>query len=77
MPNRGVKKAPFIVLIGANMPSVLAEISFVSNPRDERRLKTPEHRQKIAESLYRGISRYVNGLSGLKVAARETRTTGQ
>jgi N-acetylmuramoyl-L-alanine amidase len=77
MPNRGVKKAPFIVLIGANMPSVLAEISFVSNPRDERRLKTPEHRQKIAESLYRGISRYVNGLSGLKVATRETRTGGQ
>ncbi|MCI0349806.1 MAG: N-acetylmuramoyl-L-alanine amidase [Acidobacteriales bacterium] len=77
MPNRGVKQAPFIVLIGANMPSVLAEISFVSNPRDERRLKTPEHRQKIAESLYRGISRYVNGLSGLKVAARETRSSGQ
>jgi N-acetylmuramoyl-L-alanine amidase len=77
MPNRGVKQAPFIVLIGANMPSVLAEISFVSNPRDERRLKTPEYRQKIAESLYRGISRYISGLSGLKVAARETRSSGQ
>ena len=77
MPNRGVKQAPFIVLIGANMPSVLAEISFVSNPRDERRLKTPEYRQKIAESLYRGISRYVSGLSGLKVAAKETRSSGQ
>jgi len=33
--NRGIKKAPFIVLIGANMPSILAEISFVSNPADE------------------------------------------
>ena len=77
MRDRGVKKAPFIVLIGANMPSVLAEISFVSNPRDERRLQTPEYRQKIAESLYRGISRYVNGLSGVKIATRETRSSGQ
>ena len=67
--NRGVKKAPFIVLIGANMPSILAEISFVSNPEDERRLKTAEYRQHIAESLYRGISKYVSGLSGVKVAS--------
>jgi N-acetylmuramoyl-L-alanine amidase len=68
--NRGVKKAPFIVLIGANMPSILAEISFVSNPTDEKRLETGEYRQKIAESLYRGIAKYVNGLSGVKVASR-------
>ncbi len=71
MRDRGVKKAPFVVLIGANMPSILAEISFVSNPGDERRLRTPEHRQKIAESLYRGISRYASGLSGVKVAKNE------
>jgi N-acetylmuramoyl-L-alanine amidase len=68
--NRGVKKAPFVVLIGANMPSILAEISFLSNPTDERRLKTPEYRQRIAESLYRGISRYIDGLGGLKVASQ-------
>lgn len=68
--DRGVKKAPFIVLIGANMPSILAEISFVSNPSDERKLLTPEYRQKIAESLYKGISKYVSGLSGIKVASR-------
>jgi N-acetylmuramoyl-L-alanine amidase len=68
MRNRGVKKAPFIVLIGANMPSILAEISFVSNPNDERKLQTPEYRQKIAESLYRGVSKYVGGLSGIKLA---------
>jgi N-acetylmuramoyl-L-alanine amidase len=71
--NRGVKKAPFIVLIGANMPSILAEISFVSNPVDAKRLQTPEHRQQIAESLYRGVARYVNGLSGVKVASRISR----
>ena len=68
--NRGVKKAPFIVLIGANMPSILAEISFVSNPADERKLETSEHRQRIAESLYRGVSKYVSGLSGVKVASK-------
>jgi len=68
--DRGVKKAPFVVLIGANMPSILAEISFISNPGDEKRLKGPEYRQRIAESLYRGISRYVNGLGGVKVASR-------
>jgi N-acetylmuramoyl-L-alanine amidase len=68
--DRGVKKAPFIVLIGANMPSILAEISFVSNPGDERRLQTSEYRQRIAESLYRGISKYVGGLSGVKVASK-------
>ena len=73
MRNRGVKKAPFIVLIGANMPSILAEISFVSNPADAKRLKTPEYRQKIAESLYRGTSKYVSGLSGMKVASKLTK----
>jgi N-acetylmuramoyl-L-alanine amidase len=68
--NRGVKKAPFIVLIGANMPSVLVEISFLSNPIDERRLKLPEYRQRVAEYLYRGITHYASGLSGVKVAQK-------
>jgi N-acetylmuramoyl-L-alanine amidase len=75
--DRGVKKAPFIVLIGANMPSILAEISFVSNPTDERKLQTPEYRQRIAESLYRGIANYVSGLSGVKVASRVAKNEGQ
>ena len=75
--DRGVKKAPFIVLIGANMPSILAEVSFVSNPGDERRLERPEYRQKIAESLYRGISKYVSGLSGVKVASKIDKGEGQ
>jgi N-acetylmuramoyl-L-alanine amidase len=75
--DRGVKKAPFIVLIGANMPSILAEVSFVSNPTDEHRLATGEYRQRIAESLYRGIAKYVNGLSGVKVASKIDKTAGQ
>lgn len=75
--DRGVKKAPFIVLIGANMPSILAEISFVSNPSDERKLGTAEYRQRIAESLYKGISKYASGLSGVKVASRMSKNEGQ
>jgi N-acetylmuramoyl-L-alanine amidase len=59
------------------MPSILAEISFVSNPGDERKLQTPEYRQKIAESLYKGVARYINGLSGLKVAAKVGSGEGQ
>ncbi|MGA9209447.1 MAG: N-acetylmuramoyl-L-alanine amidase [Terriglobales bacterium] len=75
--NRGVKKAPFIVLIGANMPSILAEISFLSNPGDEQKLETPEYRQKIAEALYRGVAKYVSGLSGLKMATKLPKDAAQ
>ena len=66
--NRGVKKAPFVVLIGAQMPSVLAEIGFLSNAREETLLKRPEYRQKLAEALYRGVSRYAESLSHFQVA---------
>jgi N-acetylmuramoyl-L-alanine amidase len=75
--NRGVKKAPFIVLIGANMPSILAEISFVSNPSDEHRLEAGEYRQRIAESLFRGIAKYADGLSGVKIASKMDKAAGQ
>ncbi|MBV9181320.1 MAG: N-acetylmuramoyl-L-alanine amidase [Acidobacteria bacterium] len=74
--DRGVKKAPFVVLIGANMPSILAEISFISNPADAKRMKSGEYRQRVAESLYQGISRYVNSLGGLKVASKLDRGSG-
>ena len=67
--NRGVKKAPFVVLIGANMPSVLAEIGFLSNPREEALLNKPDYRQKLAEALYRGVSKYAESLSHFQVAA--------
>jgi N-acetylmuramoyl-L-alanine amidase len=68
LKDRGVKKAPFVVLIGANMPSILAEISFVTNPDDARQLRDPNYRQRIAESLYRGVAKYANGLSGVRLA---------
>jgi N-acetylmuramoyl-L-alanine amidase len=63
--NRGVKKAPFVVLIGANMPSVLAEISFLSNPYDENLLRRASQRQRIADGLYRGIASYLASLNSL------------
>ncbi|MSV28311.1 MAG: N-acetylmuramoyl-L-alanine amidase [Bryobacterales bacterium] len=66
--NRGVKKAPFVVLIGATMPSILAEIGFVSNPREEALLKKPDYRQRIAEALFKGLSRYADSLSHFEVA---------
>ena len=66
--NRGVRKAPFVVLIGASMPSVLAEIGFLSNPREEALLKKPDYRQKLAEALFRGVSRYAESLSHFQVA---------
>ena len=70
--DRGVKKAPFVVLIGANMPSILAEISFLTNPDDAHELREPAYRERIAESLYRGVSRYVSSLNGVHVAQAGT-----
>jgi N-acetylmuramoyl-L-alanine amidase len=66
--DRGVRQAPFVVLIGATMPSILAEIGFVSNPHDEKLLKRTDQRQKIAESLFHGISQYANSLSHVQIA---------
>jgi N-acetylmuramoyl-L-alanine amidase len=66
--NRGVRKAPFVVLIGASMPSVLVEIGFLSNPREEALLNKSDFRQKLAEALFRGLSKYADGLSHFQVA---------
>jgi N-acetylmuramoyl-L-alanine amidase len=63
--NRGVKQAPFIVLTGANMPAVLSEISFISNASDESLLLESSQRQRVAESLYRGIETYLDSLNSL------------
>ncbi len=70
--DRGVRQAPFVVLIGASMPSILAEVGFVSNPHDERLLKRADQRQKIAEALLKGISQYASTLSHVQVARAHT-----
>ena len=59
LKDRGVKKAPFMVLIGAQMPAVLAEISFLTNQDDAKKLAKPAYRQKIAAALEAGVERYV------------------
>ncbi|MBV9295058.1 MAG: N-acetylmuramoyl-L-alanine amidase, partial [Acidobacteriaceae bacterium] len=66
--DRGVRQAPFVVLIGATMPSILAEIGFVSNPHDEKLMRRGDQRQKIAEALFKGVSQYANSLSHVQMA---------
>jgi N-acetylmuramoyl-L-alanine amidase len=63
--NRGVRRAPFVVLIGANMPSVLAEVAFISNPKDEKLLQKPDARLRLAQSLFSGIEGYMKALGSL------------
>ena len=71
--SRGVKKAPFVVLIGAAMPSVLAEISFVSNKQELSLLKTNAYKQKIAESLFNAVMRYRKSLKSQATMASPER----
>jgi N-acetylmuramoyl-L-alanine amidase len=65
----GVKQAPFVVLIGATMPSVLAEISFVTNPQEAKLLKSSVYRQRIAESLFTAIRKYQTSLKAAPTVA--------
>lgn len=71
LPDRGVKQAPLVVLIGASMPSVLAEIGFVSTPEEGQRLKTSKYRQEIAESLRDAVLRYQRSLKAVVTQAQE------
>ncbi len=75
--NRGVKSAPFVVLIGANMPSILAEIGFLSNPKEEALLKKPDYRQKLADALCRGVTRYAESLSHFQMALSPAKGDGR
>jgi N-acetylmuramoyl-L-alanine amidase len=65
----GVKQAPFVVLIGAVMPSVLAEISFVTNPQEVRLLKGTVYRQRISEALFNAIRKYQTSLKNVTTVA--------
>ena len=75
--DRGVKKAPFVVLIGAQMPSILAEISFLTNPEDADELREGSYRQRIAEALDAGVERYLRGLSGTGPAKSTARSAAK
>ncbi len=61
--NRGVRSAPFVVLIGAEMPAVLVEVAFISNPRDEKVLKKENNQQVLAQALLTGIEGYLKSLA--------------
>jgi N-acetylmuramoyl-L-alanine amidase len=69
--SRGVKKAPFVVLIGAAMPSVLAEISFITNRQELQLVKTAAYKDKIAQALYAAVLRYRKSLKGTSAATVE------
>jgi len=60
--DHGVKTAPFYVLRYTAMPSILAELAFISNPIEEKRLRQPDFRQKAAEGLFEGIRNYLNSV---------------
>jgi len=64
--NRGVKSAPFYVLRGANMPAILVEVGFISNPWEERKLKNAKFQELIARGIYQGIVTYINSLDKKK-----------
>ncbi len=63
LKNRGVRQAPFMVLVGAKMPAILVEIGFISNPTDEKLLRQESYRQQIAEHVFAGLESYVGTLS--------------
>ncbi len=67
--DRGVKEASYVVLTESTMPGILAEVSFVSSPTDEQKLRRDGYREQIAEALYRGIARYAANSHGIKMAS--------
>jgi len=70
--DRGIKEAGFVVLTETAMPGILAEVSFVSSPTDEQRLRSDGYREQIAEALYKGIARYAASSKGVKVAEKQS-----
>jgi N-acetylmuramoyl-L-alanine amidase len=75
--DRGIKDAAFVVLTGTTMPAILTEISFVSSPADEQKLRSESYRQDIAEALYKGIARYEQAAQHPKVAQLQQASTHQ
>jgi N-acetylmuramoyl-L-alanine amidase len=76
MRNRGVKKASYVVLTGTSMPAILAEVSFVSSPADEDKLKSSNYRQNIAEGLYKGIAQYITTNHRVNLASASGKAKG-
>ncbi|MFH0822051.1 MAG: N-acetylmuramoyl-L-alanine amidase [Pseudomonadota bacterium] len=64
--HRGIRSAPFYVLIGANMPSILIEAAFLSNPNETRKLTSADYLQKLASAVAQGTREYLRGLSAAR-----------
>jgi N-acetylmuramoyl-L-alanine amidase len=67
--DRGIREGTFVVLTESAMPGILAEVSFVSSPTDEQKLRSDGYREQVAEALYKGIARYAASSHGIKVAS--------
>ena len=76
MRNRGVKKASYVVLTGTSMPAILAEVSFVSSPEDEEKLKSSSYRDRIAQGLFKGIAQYTTTSRGVNMASAAAKHSG-
>ncbi len=70
-PGRGVKQAPFVVLMGVNMPAVLVELGFLTHPHEEARLSSPEHQQAIADAIADAVVQYRAALDRQQEVASE------
>jgi len=75
--NRGVREASFVVLTGTEMPSILAEISFVSSPTDEEKLQSTEYREQIAGAIFKGVENFASTTHRVKIASNVAPSTGQ
>jgi N-acetylmuramoyl-L-alanine amidase len=61
--DKGVKQAPFYVLLGAQMPAILVETGFISNPREAKRLVNPKYQQRVCEAIVIGIKKYIKEIT--------------
>ena len=61
--NKGVKQAPFYVLLGAQMPAILVETSFISNPRECKRLTNQQYQNHLCDGIIKGIRRYIKEIN--------------
>ena len=67
--DRGVKQAPFTVLVGATMPAVLVEVGFITNPREERLLRSDAYKNKLVNAMYESIRHFARARRGVKMGA--------
>jgi N-acetylmuramoyl-L-alanine amidase len=77
LEDRGVRRAPFYVLLGANMPSVLAEIAFISHRQEERLLRSAAYRETVADGLLHGVRQYLDDLHAGRAQALSADAYGE